>query len=214
MFRTISGRKTSNRLTGQALPEYSMTLLVVVGILLLAVPAVALAFGSASDGLVHDAFVNAGLVADIEPTVTLPPSTPQPTATPEPTFAPTPEPTVAPTPEPTATPTPTPAPTPDPMPEPTTTPEPTPEPTGCAPAAGFSMSPSSGKKNKTEFAFADASTCDPTSWSWSFGDGTTSTLQNPSGKKFALQGAYTVTLTVSNSTGSVSSSSRTVVVTP
>jgi PKD repeat protein len=43
--------------------------------------------------------------------------------------------------------------------------------------------------------FADPSGGAPASWSWSFGDGSTSTQQNPS-KKYAAQGSYTVSLTV------------------
>lgn len=39
------------------------------------------------------------------------------------------------------------------------------------------------------------------SWQWNFGDGTTSTLQNPS-HTFLARGAYTVTLTVTNPNGS------------
>ncbi|MBI4931762.1 MAG: PKD domain-containing protein [Bacteroidetes bacterium] len=43
--------------------------------------------------------------------------------------------------------------------------------------------------------FTDLSTGGATSWSWSFGDGNTSTLQNPS-NTYAAAGNYTVTLTV------------------
>ncbi|HET7898155.1 MAG TPA: PKD domain-containing protein, partial [Flavisolibacter sp.] len=49
--------------------------------------------------------------------------------------------------------------------------------------------------------FTDASTGKPTSWSWDFGNGATSTLQNPS-STFFTPGTYTVTLTVSNANGS------------
>ena len=45
-----------------------------------------------------------------------------------------------------------------------------------------------------------------TSWLWDFGDGQTSTLQNPS-HVYATPGSYTVTLTVTNSDG-VSDSER------
>jgi PKD repeat protein len=45
--------------------------------------------------------------------------------------------------------------------------------------------------------FTDASTGTPTAWNWTFGDGNTSTLQNPS-HTYAAEGNYTVTLTASN----------------
>ena len=41
----------------------------------------------------------------------------------------------------------------------------------------------------------------PTSWAWSFGDGNTSTLQNPS-HTYVTAGTYTVTLTATNTGGS------------
>ncbi|HEX6098745.1 MAG TPA: PKD domain-containing protein [Thermoanaerobaculia bacterium] len=43
--------------------------------------------------------------------------------------------------------------------------------------------------------FTDQSGGAPTSWQWQFGDGTSSTQQNPT-KKYGTAGAYTVTLTV------------------
>jgi PKD repeat protein len=49
--------------------------------------------------------------------------------------------------------------------------------------------------------FTDLSTGNPTSWSWNLGNGTTSTLQNPS-TVYVNPGSYTVTLTVSNGTSS------------
>ncbi len=61
--------------------------------------------------------------------------------------------------------------------------------------------------DKTEVAvgetvqFTDTSTGGPTSWQWDFGDGATSTEQNPS-HTYANPGVYTVTLTVSNPAGS------------
>ncbi len=51
-----------------------------------------------------------------------------------------------------------------------------------------------------DVAFRDLSTGVPTAWSWDFGDGTTSTLQNPV-HTFTASGAYTVTLTVTNALG-------------
>ncbi|AYA35969.1 PKD domain-containing protein [Hymenobacter oligotrophus] len=46
----------------------------------------------------------------------------------------------------------------------------------------------------------DQSTNAPTSWLWDFGDGTTSTQQNPN-KCYAQPGTYSVTLTATNSAG-------------
>lgn len=48
--------------------------------------------------------------------------------------------------------------------------------------------------------FTDNSTGGPTSWLWNFGDGTTSTLQNPS-HTYATTGTYSVSLTVTNPQG-------------
>lgn len=49
----------------------------------------------------------------------------------------------------------------------------------------------------TSVAFTDESSGFPTSWTWSFGDGQTSTQQNPS-HIYTTQGIYTVNLTISN----------------
>ncbi len=50
--------------------------------------------------------------------------------------------------------------------------------------------------------FNDTSTGSPTSWSWEFGDGNTSSEQNPLPHTYYNNGTYTVTLTVSNVYGS------------
>ena len=50
--------------------------------------------------------------------------------------------------------------------------------------------------------FTDGSTNDPKAWVWSFGDGTGSTDQNPPPHTYAEAGTYTVTLEVSNQSGS------------
>src|SRR5690242_11723915 len=44
----------------------------------------------------------------------------------------------------------------------------------------------------TEIEFTDSSTNDPTAWLWNFGDGNTSTLQNPT-HTYAAAGVYSVT---------------------
>jgi len=68
------------------------------------------------------------------------------------------------------------------------------------PVASFSASPTSGKAPLT-VAFTDKSTEVPTKWKWSFGDGTTSTKQNPT-HKYSKVGSYTVKLTATNDKGS------------
>ncbi|AMR26767.1 hypothetical protein A0257_06355 [Hymenobacter psoromatis] len=52
--------------------------------------------------------------------------------------------------------------------------------------------------------FTDQSTGAPTGWLWNFGDGTTSTAQNPA-HTFATAGTYQVTLTATNAVGSSTS---------
>jgi len=63
------------------------------------------------------------------------------------------------------------------------------------PVAGFTASPTSGK-NPLNVTFTDTSTNSPTSWLWSFGDGGTSTLQNPT-HRFTSKRTYNVILEVS-----------------
>lgn len=67
----------------------------------------------------------------------------------------------------------------------------------------------------TAINFTDTSIIDPlhwlTSWQWDFGDGGTSTLQNPS-HVYAAGGTYNVTLTVTSNTGCVQSITKPVVV--
>ena len=69
------------------------------------------------------------------------------------------------------------------------------------------------QQNNLIVDFADHSSGAPTSWSWDFGDGTTSTQRNPS-KTYATAGAYLVTLTVSNSAGQSSATQTVSVVAP
>lgn len=70
--------------------------------------------------------------------------------------------------------------------------------------ANFSFSPSS-VTTETTLSFVDQSNGGPTSWNWNFGDGSSSTLQNPS-KKYANPGTYTVSLTVSKGAATASTS--------
>ncbi|HWQ50087.1 MAG TPA: PKD domain-containing protein [Methanosarcina sp.] len=69
-----------------------------------------------------------------------------------------------------------------------------------SPVAAFSASPTSGKA-PLNVAFTDKSTGTPTSWKWTFGDGTSSTTKNPT-HKYSKVGKYTVSLTVKNVAGS------------
>jgi PKD repeat protein len=68
------------------------------------------------------------------------------------------------------------------------------------PVAKFSATPTSGKPLLT-VAFTDKSTGTPTKWKWNFGDGASSTIQNPK-HKYSKAGSYTVTLTATNAAGS------------
>lgn len=68
------------------------------------------------------------------------------------------------------------------------------------PVASFVSSGTSGAKPLT-VKFVDSSTHSPTSWVWSFGDGGSSTEQNPT-HVYATKGKYTVTMTATNSGGS------------
>lgn len=121
-------------------------------------------------------------------------------------------PSPSPTPSPTASPSPTPS--GSASGSPTASPSPTPTPTvaACvAPTANFSVSPTSGKKNKTTFVFTDFSTnmtnpaCNNI-WSWSFGDGSgASSAEHPS-YVYNKKGNYTATLVVSNDAGNSSDS--------
>ncbi len=68
------------------------------------------------------------------------------------------------------------------------------------PVANFAGSPASGSYPLT-VNFTDLSTGAPTSWSWNFGDGGTSTAQNPSHTYNSI-GTYTVSMTATNAYGS------------
>jgi PKD repeat protein len=67
------------------------------------------------------------------------------------------------------------------------------------PVAEFAASPQSGDA-PLEVSFSDLSTNNPTVWLWDFGDGATSTLQNPT-HAFTAAGVYTVSLAASNDFG-------------
>ncbi len=69
-----------------------------------------------------------------------------------------------------------------------------------APVAAFTGSPTSGCAPLTVY-FTNQSTGDITSYSWTFGDGGSSTAQNPS-HQYTSAGSYTVALTVTGPGGS------------
>ncbi|MCK5775269.1 MAG: PKD domain-containing protein [Bacteroidales bacterium] len=68
------------------------------------------------------------------------------------------------------------------------------------PIAAFVASTSSISEGET-VDFTDKSTNTPTSWTWDFGDGNTSTLQNPS-NKYETEGTFAVSLVATNADGS------------
>jgi len=74
------------------------------------------------------------------------------------------------------------------------------DPEGYPPVAEFTASETTITEGET-VVFTDQSTNSPTSWSWDFGDGGTSTQQNPS-HPYDTPGTYTVTLTATNAHGS------------
>lgn len=64
------------------------------------------------------------------------------------------------------------------------------------------------------YAFTDLSTNAPSNWSWDFGDGNTSTTQNPT-HTFTMAGTFNICLTVTNSAGNnTTCQSLTVVLSP
>ena len=69
-----------------------------------------------------------------------------------------------------------------------------------APVAEFIGTPTSGS-SPLNVIFIDQSTGSPTSWSWDFGDGSTSISENPS-HTYSTPGTYSVQLTAINAAGS------------
>ena len=76
------------------------------------------------------------------------------------------------------------------------------------PTARFTISDSTPFVDQTVI-FTDTSTNHPTSWFWDFGDGNTSTEQDPS-HLYSTADDYIVTLTATNPTGSSSPHSETI----
>lgn len=79
-----------------------------------------------------------------------------------------------------------------------------------APTAAFSGTPLSGTA-PLQVQFTDESVGLVTSWSWTFGDGQTSTEQNPL-HRYTSAGTYNVTLTATNSIGSTTETKNSYVV--
>jgi hypothetical protein len=74
-----------------------------------------------------------------------------------------------------------------------------------APRASFSF-----QRVDNRVAFTDTSTGNPTSWDWSFGDGNTSTQQNPV-HEYAVPGSYIVVLVARNAVGEDSANATVVI---
>lgn len=70
-----------------------------------------------------------------------------------------------------------------------------------APVAAFNASTTSGAV-PLDVTFTDTSTGTPDTWAWTFGDGQTSTEQSPPVHTYSTTGVYSVTLTVTNASGS------------
>ena len=68
------------------------------------------------------------------------------------------------------------------------------------PDASFTANPTTGDA-PLNVTFTDTSTGGPTSWAWNFGDGATSTAQNPT-HTYTAAGTYNVTLVATNAGGS------------
>jgi PKD repeat protein len=81
-----------------------------------------------------------------------------------------------------------------------------------ATTADFSFSPANPTPGASaQFTDQSSSGVAITSWRWDFGDGASSTMQNPA-HTFANAGNFTVTLTVTDSNGTVASASKTITV--
>ena len=69
------------------------------------------------------------------------------------------------------------------------------------PGTGFTIANSTGAA-PLAVSFTNTTTGTVTSWKWDFGDGTTSTVKSPPAHTYAQSGAYTVSLTATNTGGS------------
>jgi PKD repeat protein len=83
--------------------------------------------------------------------------------------------------------------------------------TNISQSANFSFSPNGTINTGTTVTFTDSSTGDISARVWDFGDGTTSTSQNPT-HSYAMPGVYTVTLSTTQSSGVTVATSQTVTI--
>ncbi|MFZ7138537.1 MAG: PKD domain-containing protein [archaeon] len=87
-----------------------------------------------------------------------------------------------------------------------------PEPENVAPTASFTYSPASPQVNDTitfDASGSNDSDGEIVSYSWDFGDGTTSTAESPT-HSYDKEGSYTVTLTVTDDGGLTDDTSKTI----
>ena len=83
---------------------------------------------------------------------------------------------------------------------------------GATPVSAISASPSQGIAPLAVFFDGSQSSADVTGYAWDFGDGTVSNAKSPQ-HTFVVAGTYTVTLTVTNGTGTTAKSTLQIVVT-
>jgi gliding motility-associated-like protein len=79
------------------------------------------------------------------------------------------------------------------------------------PTADFGVTPQTATIDDPLFTFTDNSSGSPVLWEWDFGDGTTSSTQNPI-HSYSASGTYMIILTVENSMGCRDSTMREVIV--
>jgi gliding motility-associated-like protein len=82
------------------------------------------------------------------------------------------------------------------------------------PVAAFTWNPNPASVLDTLVAFNNQSSTDVITWDWTFGDGGSSTVQDPIHSYPAVEGSYIATLFVTNSNGCVDSATNTVIVLP
>ncbi|GAB6286709.1 MAG: hypothetical protein STSR0009_29120 [Methanoregula sp.] len=82
-----------------------------------------------------------------------------------------------------------------------------------APIANFTSSVSYGWNTQALIQFTDTSTNVPQSWYWEFGDGSNSTLRNPT-HTYTFSGTYVVNLTATNVKGTDTTTKTITIITP